>query len=132
MLDLLAEITKVSLNNGSLILLDRVEEMGYKVMLINKTNDSPITPEVHLKEDDIYLVLGGKGFLYSGGEIVNKRSLSNDNTQFSGDRLIKCECKEIKQGDILIIPKGVAHMVRTETSLTYIVLKENSRKCFML
>lgn len=63
--------------------------------------------EIHDNFVDIFIVLGGEEELFIGGEIKDKKSASAG--EWLGKELNGARKYEVEAGDIVIIPKGVAH-----------------------
>lgn len=63
--------------------------------------------ELHENYTDVFLVYAGEEDLYIGGEIAN--AVSTGPGEWRGMELTGAEKKHVKAGDVVIIPKGVAH-----------------------
>lgn len=68
-----------------------------------------IAPQAELHEDytDIFVILEGQEELFIGGKITNKKS--NSPGEWSGSKLLGARRYLVKAGDMVIIPKGLAH-----------------------
>jgi beta-galactosidase beta subunit len=63
--------------------------------------------ELHENYTDIFLVYVGEEDLYIGGEITD--AVSTGPGEWRGLNLVGAEKRHVKAGDVVIIPKGVAH-----------------------
>jgi mannose-6-phosphate isomerase-like protein (cupin superfamily) len=82
---------------------------------------------------DIYFIVAGSGRVSVGGELHNKvnrplaeGSLIRHPGEFIGQPVVGGRVFDVKPGDVVNIPPGVAHWARPDNSgLTYILLKVN-------
>ena len=63
--------------------------------------------ELHKNYTDIFLVYVGEEDLYIGGKITD--AVSTGPGEWRGLNLVGAEKMHVKMGDIVIIPKGIAH-----------------------
>lgn len=63
--------------------------------------------ELHENYTDVFLVYEGEEDLYIGGEITDK--VSTGPGEWRGLTLVGAEKMQVKMGDVVVIPKGVAH-----------------------
>ncbi|MDD4271706.1 MAG: YhcH/YjgK/YiaL family protein [Patescibacteria group bacterium] len=63
--------------------------------------------EIHDNYADIFLVKDGQEKIFIGGEISDKRKIAPG--EWRGEILKNAKTYNIKAGDIIIIPKGIAH-----------------------
>ncbi len=97
--------------------LPKTGQFGEKVLvnknetvIINKniTSDkSAEYAEIHDNYVDIFMIQEGQEELFIGGEIKDKKSVSPG--EWLGRDLIGARKYNIEAGDVIIIPKGVAH-----------------------
>ena len=82
-----------------------------------KTRDgAPASGIAHAQETETYIIVSGGGTLITGGKIVNGREAPADgavvkilNGPSTSGRMEDYETREVKPGDIVIIPFGVPH-----------------------
>ena len=91
---------------------------------------------VHVELDEIYYVLSGEGTMVTGGEIegVQIRDSSLLGPIGSGVMTARGDSRDLKSGDIVIVPKGVPHAwseITTET-ITYLVFRTDPQKVMNL
>lgn len=63
--------------------------------------------ELHENYTDVFIVLEGKEDLWIGGEITD--AVSTNNGEWRGLTLIGAIRHHVKAGDVVVIPKGIAH-----------------------
>lgn len=93
--------------------------------------------EVHEGVTDIYVITGGSGRVVVGGELQNKvnRPAAPPGSplasfllpgEFVGQPVVGGKTFQVKPGDILNIPPGLAHWARPDRNgLTYMLIKVN-------
>lgn len=89
--------------------------------------------EIHDGVTDIYFIVAGSGRVSVGGELQNKvnrptaeGSLLRHPGEFIGQPVIGGKVFQVKPGDVVNIPPGVAHWARPDRNgLTYVLLKVN-------
>jgi mannose-6-phosphate isomerase-like protein (cupin superfamily) len=89
--------------------------------------------EIHDGVTDIYFLVAGSGRVSVGGELQNKvnrplaeGSLIRHPGEFIGQPVVGGRVFDVKPGDVVNIPPGVAHWARPDKNgLTYILLKVN-------
>ena len=91
-------------------LYDAESGKKYFVNISAKDHAEPLISESHDFEDDIYMVLEGAADLYLGGEIVEKREVSEG--QWRGETLTEdAKMQRISAGDMVFIPATTPHML---------------------
>jgi mannose-6-phosphate isomerase-like protein (cupin superfamily) len=94
-------------------------------------------PVYHEKVAEIYHVISGSGTLVTGGTLENPKPRPVDATEVSqingpsvtGTAVHGGETRQIKAGDVVIIPAGVVHWFsEIQESLTYIVIRVDPEK----
>jgi len=87
---------------------------------------------VHYKVSEIYHVIDGGGTLVTGGTMLNAKDRPPDNESVrfedgpgaSGTGIQGGVTKQIKAGDVVIIPAGVPHWFsKIDGSITYLVVR---------
>ena len=89
--------------------------------------------EIHDGVTDIYFIVAGSGRVSVGGELQNKvnrpiaeGSLIRHPGEYIGQPVVGGRVFDVKPGDVVNIPPGVAHWARPDKNgLTYILLKVN-------
>jgi len=84
-------------NDNQSIIISRLitsEEIGKKA-------------ELHENYTDILFIQEGQEEIFIGGEITDKLSIGPG--EWRGENLINFRTHKVEKGDIMIIPKGVAH-----------------------
>jgi mannose-6-phosphate isomerase-like protein (cupin superfamily) len=89
--------------------------------------------EIHDGVTDIYFIIAGSGRVSVGGELQNKvnrpvaeRSPLRHPGEYIGQPVAGGKVFQVKPGDVVNIPPGVAHWARPDKNgLTYLLLKVN-------
>jgi mannose-6-phosphate isomerase-like protein (cupin superfamily) len=89
--------------------------------------------EIHDGVTDIYFIMAGSGRVSVGGELQNKvnrpvaeGSLLRHPGEYIGQPVAGGKVFQVKPGDVVNIPPGVAHWARPDKNgLTYLLLKVN-------
>jgi glc operon protein GlcG len=96
------------------------ETSDYKVHASRR--DGPGEAEVHVTETDIFYVLEGSARFVTGGELVEPREVGPNELRSAG--IEGGSARELKAGDLIIIPKGVPHWFESVPGpFTYYVVK---------
>lgn len=96
------------------------EVANYKVHASRRTE--PGVAEVHTKDADIVYVLEGSATLVTGGTVVDGKTIAPD--EIRGKVISGGEPREIKPGDVIIIPAGVPHWFKdVKGPVLYYVVK---------
>jgi mannose-6-phosphate isomerase-like protein (cupin superfamily) len=104
--------------------LYRSDSGRFWVNQVTRDHSADLISEMHDTEADIYLVVEGEADLYLGGTIVEQTT--PEPGQHVGTGLDGAECRHIGQGDMVVIPEGVPHMLDVRNSrIVYLVVKEN-------
>jgi len=78
--------------------------------------------EIHEKETDIFYVVDGKATLVTGGTAVEPRTTRPG--QIAAKDITGGESREIKKGDVVVIPAGVPHWFKgVDGFVNYLVVK---------
>ena len=84
--------------------------------------EKPGLVEVHERDTDILYVLEGSATLVTGGRMLDGKTVSKD--ELRGTSIEGGETRRIARGDVIIIPRGVAHWFReVPAPLTYFAVK---------
>jgi len=82
----------------------------------------PGEAEVHVNDTDIFYVLKGRAELIVGGTVSDSHAVSS--TELRGSKIEGGEVKNIAQGDVVTIPRGIPHWFKqVSTPFTYYVIK---------
>jgi glc operon protein GlcG len=97
-----------------------IEDAAFRVAASRR--DGPGVAELHVTETDIFYVLEGRATVVIGGDIVDARQTSPDETR--GSAIRGGDAHEIGPGDVLTIPRGVPHWFKSvKTPFRYYVVK---------
>jgi mannose-6-phosphate isomerase-like protein (cupin superfamily) len=100
-----------------------VKAPGYSVLEIRRTAAGG--SEVHAEWADVYYVQSGKATLVTGGKVVDGVTTAPGETR--GKALAGGEERELKGGEVVVIPAGVPHWIsKVEGELVYLVVKAPS------
>ncbi|OPZ83605.1 MAG: Cupin domain protein [bacterium ADurb.Bin429] len=98
------------------------EGKRYWVDYVVKDHSPELKSEMHDAETDIYIVMQGEGEIALGGTLIAPTSPRAG--QHRGDGLDGAETYHLQEGDVVIIPEGVPHMVDTRDSrMVWMVVK---------
>ena len=80
-------------------------------------------PELHANWDDVVIVRSGTGVLRTGRQLIGQRLTLPGN--WRGGTIQHPDARSLHEGDIVVIPAGVAHQFipAGSTSFTYWALK---------
>jgi uncharacterized protein GlcG (DUF336 family) len=97
-----------------------LEVAGYKVHASRREGAGQV--EVHTKDTDVIHVLTGKATLVTGGEVVGGKETGPE--EIRGTSVIGGETRELKPGDVVVVPNGVPHWFKNVPApMTYYVVK---------
>ena len=111
-----------------------VDVGGYNVAVgvIHRPETPPGVAAVHFKVSEIYHVTDGAATLVTGGAMVNAKTRPPDALSVrledgpgeSGSAIEGGVSRQIRAGDVVVIPAGVPHWFsKIEGSITYIVVR---------
>lgn len=111
-----------------------VDAGGYNVAIgaIHRPNRPLGGAAVHYKVSEVYHVIDGTGTLVTGGTMLNAKDRPPDNESVrfedgpgaSGTGIEGGVSRQIKAGDVVIIPAGVPHWFsKIDGSITYVVVR---------
>jgi len=94
---------------------------GQSYMVHASRREKPGMAEIHTKDADIVYVLDGAATLVTGGKAIDAKVTEPD--ELRGSAIEGGEAKELKKGDVMIIPAGVPHWFKnvTDPFLYYVV-----------
>ena len=97
-----------------------IETADYKIHASRR--DAPGGAEIHTRDTDIAYVLQGSATLVTGGGATDVRSTGPEELRGSG--ITGGETRELKAGDVVVIPNGVPHWFsRVDAPFLYYVVK---------
>jgi uncharacterized protein GlcG (DUF336 family) len=78
--------------------------------------------EVHSSDTDVIHVLSGTATFVTGGKVVGGKNIAEDEVR--GASIDGGESRQIAQGDVIVVPKGVPHWFKeVKGPMTYYVVK---------
>ncbi len=93
-----------------------------RYMVHTSRRDKAGEAEVHAKDADIIYVQEGTATFVTGGTVVEPRPIAADETR--GKEISGGETRELKKGDVIIVPAGTPHWFKqVPSSFTYYVVK---------
>jgi uncharacterized protein GlcG (DUF336 family) len=92
-----------------------------RYMVHASRREKPGMAEIHTKDADIVYVLDGTAKLVTGGSALDVEATEPD--EFRGSAIDGGETRQLKKGDVILIPAGVPHWFREVTNpfLYYVV-----------
>ena len=99
---------------------------------LNRTEGQPQPAAVHDKVSEVYYVTAGEATLVTGGTLVNPKVRPADSPQVrqqdgpgsTGTAINGGTSRQIKTGDVIIIPAGTPHWFsKINGSLSYVVVR---------
>src|SRR5205807_1964202 len=77
--------------------------------------------EIHTKDADVVYVLEGTATLVTGGTAIDAKTTAPD--ELRGTAITGGETRQLKKGDVIIVPAGVPHWFKEVTNpfLYYVV-----------
>jgi len=95
-------------NNGPFGKMVRINSDNSVKASVSVTS-AEISPqaEIHDNFNDLFIVLSGEEEVWVGGEISDKREAEPG--EWAGENLIGARKHQLSKGDVLVIPKGMAH-----------------------
>ena len=94
---------------------------GGNYMVHASRREAPGMAEIHTKDADIVYVLDGMATLVTGGIAVEATTTAPD--ELRGKSITGGETRQLKKGDVIIVPAGVPHWFKEVTNpfLYYVV-----------
>jgi glc operon protein GlcG len=94
---------------------------GGNYMVHASRREAPGMAEIHTKDADIVYVLDGTATLVTGGAAVEAKTTAPD--ELRGKSITGGETRQLKKGDVIIVPAGVPHWFKEVTNpfLYYVV-----------
>jgi mannose-6-phosphate isomerase-like protein (cupin superfamily) len=107
---------------------------GYNIAVgaIHRPETPPGVAAVHFKVSEVYHVIDGAGTLVTGGTMINAKQrppdsesvMVEDGPGASGTGIQGGVSRQIKAGDVVVIPAGVPHWFsEIKGSITYLVVR---------
>ena len=107
---------------------------GYNVAIgsLHRPSTPPGVAAVHFKVTEVYHVLDGSGSLVTGGTLINGKTRPPDSKEVkfedgpgaSGTGIQDGVSRQVKTGDMIVIPAGVPHWFsKIDGSITYVVVR---------
>ena len=97
-----------------------VNDPDFKVLAGRR--DKPGQSEIHARETDIFIVIGGRATIVLGGELVDGKETSPG--ELRGSAIKGGKDYLLEQGVVLTVPRGTPHWVReTAPGFRYYVVK---------
>jgi mannose-6-phosphate isomerase-like protein (cupin superfamily) len=129
---------QVQLKDGGITL--RTVDVGNAhvgIALRHRPKAQPDGPVIHLKVSEIYIVTAGSATLATGGVMTDQKPMSGGGEGVGpgmrGTVAKPDSVQPIKEGDIIIIPKGIPHWFTEVTEdLTYMVVRVDPEKAMAL
>ena len=95
---------------------------GRNYMVHASRREKPCQAEIHSKDADIIYVLQGSATVITGGEAVDAKTIAPD--ELRGASIREGQTRQIAQGDVVIVPRGVPHQfVEVTNPFLYYVVK---------
>jgi len=95
---------------------------GENYMVHASRREKPGMSEVHELDTDIIYVLDGTATFVTGGKSVNTKLVAAN--EFRGSMIDGGETRELKKGDVVIVPKGTPHWFKkVDGTFLYYVVK---------
>lgn len=110
------KVTAAFTSGGSFL-----ETPEYRVGMARR--EGPGDAEVHDIDTDIFYVFEGTATLVSGGEMVEPRTVGPNEHRAASTR--GGESRRVTKGDVIVIPRSVAHWFNevSEAPFVYLVVK---------
>ena len=87
------------------------EGMELRVAVQHESNHAAAAGEIHDASDDVYYVLEGTATLTLGGRLESPKEVEPG--EWRGPRIEGGKNVEVKKGDLVVVPRGTAHMRST-------------------
>jgi glc operon protein GlcG len=95
---------------------------GENFMIHASRRDKPGLAEIHELDTDVIYVLDGTAVFVTGGRAVDTKQTAPD--EFRGTSIDGGELRDLKKGDIVVVPKGTPHWFKeVGGTLLYYVVK---------
>ena len=97
-----------------------LETDAYKIHASRR--EAPGVAEIHTRDTDILYVLQGTATIVTGGRAIEVKPTATDEQR--GTRIDGGEVRQLRQGDVMVIPNGVPHQfTQTTNPFLYYVVK---------
>jgi len=91
-----------------------------KISMVATSKEASPKAESHDNFNDLFLVQSGEEEFWVGGEITDKEE--TEKGEWLGQNLVGAQKYQIKAGDVMVVPKGIAHKHGTG-SVIFLVIK---------
>jgi len=96
--------------------------MELRVAVQHEQNIKPAMAELHDASDDVYYVLSGSATLTLGGALDTPKEVEPG--EWRGPKIAGGQLVNIKQGDLIVVPRGTPHQRSTvDQNFTMILIK---------
>ena len=96
--------------------------MELRVAVQHEQNIKPAMAELHDASDDVYYVLSGSATLTLGGALATPKEVEPG--EWRGPKIAGGQEVNIKQGDLIVVPRGTPHQRSTvDQNFTMILIK---------
>ncbi|HEX7793235.1 MAG TPA: hypothetical protein VF456_02735 [Vicinamibacterales bacterium] len=120
----LEQVAKAITEKG--LITQRVLEGGTFSINVRHISGSE-TALQHGKITEVWVVRDGSGIVATGGTLVDAKPGATAG-EFSGSSIRGGVEREIKTGDLVFIPPGVAHGIKQSKSITYLNIRFEARE----
>jgi quercetin dioxygenase-like cupin family protein len=97
-----------------------IETAKYRIVM--SKHDTAGEAEIHLKDTDIIYCLDGEAEFVTGGKAIDAKETSAN--ELRGKSIVGGQTREIKKGDILVIPPNTPHWFKSvQKSFRYSAVK---------
>jgi mannose-6-phosphate isomerase-like protein (cupin superfamily) len=100
-----ADAVAAGFAKGATLFDGTASDKNYKVLTARR--DKPGEVEIHTLDTDVIYVLEGSDTFVTGGTAVNAKTTAPN--ELRGTSIEGGETRELKKGDVVIVPKGVPH-----------------------
>jgi len=100
-----------------------IETNNFKVHASRR--EAPGMAEIHTRDTDVFYILEGSATFVTGGKAIGPKTVAPN--ELRGQRIEGGESRQLRKGDVIIIPNGVPHWFKeVHGPLLYYVVKVTS------
>jgi glc operon protein GlcG len=100
-----------------------IETNNFKVHASRR--EAPGMAEIHTRDTDVFYILEGSATFVTGGKAIGPKTVAPN--ELRGQRIEGGESRQLRKGDVIIIPNGVPHWFKeVRGPLLYYVVKVTS------
>jgi len=100
-----------------------IETNSFKVHASRR--EAPGMAETHTRDTDVFYILEGSATFVTGGKAIGPKTVAPN--ELRGQRIEGGESRQLRKGDVIIIPNGVPHWFKeVHGPLLYYVVKVTS------